>query len=399
MSTHAVIASASVIALCVANRMSPIVIQAVLILAVIVRVYLQAAYPRELMSERFDPQEPDAMPYRDYLQYHVKADDNKLTSVGKAEGAFVLQGETASSQVVGPPSHLCSVGGDFTIFVTLLGRAPINRSNVFRVYGSAPFEGEQVMIQVQMLMDPQPDGSVDVTASVGPCAVSVKRPQGSDQVSYVFQRTAQSLTLTAFTPTASGLVDANEPCTIKVEPTVSTPMTINSPDESVGALVEFGIYSRALPASEMNALVMELKRRALLTNPIVSAMADRERASATAMRNMVNENPWESEKIAEQCSAIKDWTKPNFAVASDECRASIAHHCQIHPKTSGCECWDQDSATYKRPSCVIQRELFGETPQVVEPPAPEPTQVITTASELPPAFLPKPMTWLDTLLG
>jgi hypothetical protein len=148
----------------------------------------------------------------------------------------------------------------------------------------------------------------------------------------------------------------------------------------------------------MNTFVMELKRRALLTNPIVSAMADRERASAAAMHDMVNKNPWASEKVAAQCSAIKDWTNPNFAVASDECRASIAHHCQMHPKAAGCECWDQDSATYTRPSCVAQRELFGEKPEVVEPPEPV-QQVTTTPSEMPPPFLPKPMTWLDTLLG
>jgi hypothetical protein len=58
----------------------------------------------------------------------------------------------------------------------------------------------------------------------------------------VFQRSSQTLTLTAVTPDLE-VVSATEPCTLKIEPSVAHPMTINSA-EDVGALVEFGIYSR-----------------------------------------------------------------------------------------------------------------------------------------------------------
>lgn len=400
--THAMTASAAVIALCIANRMSPLVIQAVLLLAVFVRVYLKAAFPADLLQqESFTPTEGAPSGAVDQaLRYHVTMRDGKLVNSGSAGGVFTLQGATASSPIEGPPSHQCHMDGDFVIFLTLTGRAPLNKSQVFKVYGSAAYEGEQVMVLVQMQMDPQPDGSVDVIAGVGPCVVAVKRPQGSDQVSFIMQRTAQSLSLTAFTPTSSQLSTATEPCAVKVESTVSTPMTINSPEDSVGDLVEFGIYSKSPAPEEINALVVDLKRRALLTNSLVAAMAERERATLAMMGDMIAKNPWGSDKVAVQCAAISDWTKPALALASDECRASVAEHCKMHPKAAACECWDQDSPTYKRASCVTYRELFGDK-AAAPPPAARPMEIMPPPSiDSIPAFRPrKAATWLDFFLG
>jgi hypothetical protein len=45
-------------------------------------------------------------------------------------------------------------------------------------------------------------------------------------------------------------------------------------------------------------------------------------------------------------------------MVSDECRKSVADHCKLHPKSEGCECWDQDTDAYRRPACVTYRALF-----------------------------------------
>jgi hypothetical protein len=372
--------------------------QTVLLSAIFSQVYLRTAFPPDLPYEGYSAAPEGSGD--DRPQHHITLSENKIESIGKADGVFVMQGATAASRIIGPPSNMCHVDGEFTVFLTLLGRAPLQRASVFRVYGSAVIDGEVTMVQVQLHLDPQPDGSVDAVAAVGQFSALVKRPRGSDQVSYVVQRTSQNLTLMAFTPTSSEAVSASSPCTLALEPSVSTPMTINTTDESVGTLVEFGIYSKAVAAEEMNTLVSDLKRRALLTNSIVATMADREQSAVAAMAGMVSKNPWGSQTIDATCSSsIKDWTKPNFALSTEECRASIAQHCEAHTKAEGCECWDRDLPSYKLPSCGAYRELFSGkavTEEDVVPPA-APSQPLV----LPPTLVHRraEISWLDAILG
>jgi hypothetical protein len=67
-------------------------------------------------------------------------------------------------------------------------------------------------------------------------------------------------------------------------------MTINSAEEA-WALVEFGIYSK--PSCDAVNLLVELKRRALLTNPSSHPWLPRLQA---AMGELVGKNSWGSEK-------------------------------------------------------------------------------------------------------
>jgi hypothetical protein len=97
---------------------------------------------------------------------------------------------------------------------------------------------------------------------------------------------------------------------------------------------------------------------------------------------------------------VKDWTRPNFRMVSDECRKSVADHCK-HPKSEGCECWDQDTDAYRRPACVTYRALFD--PGSVEQEKLKP--VVQRPVAPPPPFVPeisettRRQTWLDFLLG
>jgi hypothetical protein len=117
---------------------------------------------------------------------------------------------------------------------------------VFRVYGSA-VDGEVTMVQVQLHLDPQPDA----VAAVGHSA----RVTAPDQVSYVVQRTSQNLTLMAFTPRSKR--QCIVPMYARLGASVSTPMTINTTDES-GTFGRIGIYLKAVAAEEMNTLVSDL---------------------------------------------------------------------------------------------------------------------------------------------
>jgi hypothetical protein len=67
------------------------------------------------------------------------------------------------------------------------GKAPINKASVFKVYGSAVFEGEPAMISVQLQMDPQrTERRYD--RLFGTVLRDRETSPGSDQVAYVFQR-------------------------------------------------------------------------------------------------------------------------------------------------------------------------------------------------------------------
>jgi hypothetical protein len=50
--------------------------------------------------------------------------ENKIESIGKADGVFVMQGATAASPYHRTTSNMCHVDGEFTVFLTLPGRAP-----------------------------------------------------------------------------------------------------------------------------------------------------------------------------------------------------------------------------------------------------------------------------------
>jgi hypothetical protein len=79
---------------------------------------------------------------------------NKIESIGKADGVFVMQGATAAPYRT--TSNMCHVDGEFTVFLTLWVARPAACVGT-RVYGSA-VDGEVTMVQVQLHLDPQPDG-------------------------------------------------------------------------------------------------------------------------------------------------------------------------------------------------------------------------------------------------
>jgi hypothetical protein len=173
---------------CVANWASPIVIQVVLLLAVFLKVYMSSAFAPIYHEFVTGPTRAASFRTRTPLQYHLTIEDGKIMTSGRTEGAFVLQ-TTVSSHIVGPP-RLTNVSSVAVHIWSLTGRRPSTKRPWSRCTWVAVFEGEPAMISA-LQMDPQRTGA-SIRSPLWDRYATVKRPPGSDQVAYVFQRSSQT---------------------------------------------------------------------------------------------------------------------------------------------------------------------------------------------------------------
>jgi hypothetical protein len=161
--------------------------------------------------------------------------------------------------------------------VTLTGKAPINKASVF-VYGSAVFEGEPAMISVQLQMDPQQRTGASIRSLFGTVLRDRETSPGSDQVAYVPALFADPDAHGCHPMTSSSQRDG----TMYPEDRAfcSTPDDHQLWRKRAWALVEFGIYSKALLPDAVNILLVELKRAPCSPTP---SMACKTNAPPKAM--------------------------------------------------------------------------------------------------------------------
>jgi hypothetical protein len=301
-----------------------------------------------------DPSESDAkegMPSPGRLHHLIVGDDMRNKGSAGERATFVRLSE---GDVTGPPSSEAGVFSDFTSFIAFDGKAPATEASLMRVAG---IRGSD-LAHIELLLRPTPDDGVEVVARVGADEAVVQRPPGSGQYVYWMTRAGQTLDVGAVAQggSVSGTVETGA----RVSPDVTAPMRLNADSAILGKFLFFGTYSGSLDDRERAALFAELRRRALLADPVVAQLAGELSEAVSQARSATKRNPYGTDAVQDACPSVTDWTRPNLADAGDACRATIATHCEANPKGTGCECWDKDAARYATPACVNHRLAFGK---------------------------------------
>jgi hypothetical protein len=351
------LAGLCVAALAVSRYLSPIVLQ-VIVVATALCVLLASRRPTVRVTENYEePKDKgtgtEGMPAPGKLLHFVAGHAN-LGTAG-ADAAFVPEQPTEmSSAIVGPPSSQAGVFGEFAMFVTIDGAAlGTETSSLIKVAG---LSGE-AMAHIELLLRPTVHGLVELVARIAGEDVAVERPPGAGQYVYWMMRSGQSMHVGV--TGQGGTVTASREVKAAVTPSVTAPMRVNSDSRNLGKISLFGVYEGALDESDAAALLAELRRRAVLSDPVVSRISEDLSAALRDAQETVTRNPYGTDAVQDACASITDWTRPNYADAGAKCREAVRQHCEAAPKSAGCECWDEDAPRYLTAACVNHRMAFG----------------------------------------
>lgn len=347
----AILASASVMVLCVTAQVSATVIQAIILLTIVLSAYRSFS---ALLTpvERYEAPKEERPPMDTSLRHYLDVEDNAATAY-KNDGSSDLPFKRVEKSIRGPASHECGVFGDFVMFCTVSGTY-VDGSIVD--ISALDSDGDLMGVGMDFITT---GGIGYVSGTIGDAEVIVKRPDGVDTMSYVLTRQAQTLSLRVVNPLQDENVKDTKPCEVIVTPLVNKEMVLNRDDVSMGKFVNFGVYESTFTAEQHLELDMFLKRVCLLRSPIVTGMNKRLSEATDALTTAKKENPFGSEKVGEKCAtSIPDWRSPDYSAAAEDCKREIASHCTIHPESPGCECWNTKSERYTTNTCVSYRNLF-----------------------------------------
>ena len=247
---------------------------------------------------------------------------------------------------------------DFTVMCT--AKIPASGAiTILKVDGTVGSELSSLKLAVQA----SSPGLRQLKLSIGPGFVSCDVTASKAAVTIFARRTGNIVTLTQVIGEDAETYSAALPEGSRILPEVIKPVIIG--DGVAGGDVELTklvVWSTSLADVDVLALSQKAWEAQLLKEEYVAGLvASKNEAMKTAM-DARTVNPYGSDVIQRECSAVKDWTLPDaLANADAACWAAISAQCETHPEGPGCSCWDPIKATTA--SCQkFRAQLSGSVP-------------------------------------